>query len=325
LLPSDSDHRVERIWADFESVEAYIIPEASISASASGQEEEEQAVMKTELTIKKVEVEGVGDVKVEYVPMSGPGSRSGKAFQVCLCFLCSWRENLGFADKMNYLVRIFCLLNCTSRIMNRIYKLRLGGGGVPLPKVQIYFLFYPQTNQSINQDGPALIILSILTANIRNCTLPSYKLKALDVFLALASHLTDEAKLDRMVPFVVELLHDEAALVRVGAIRCLMQVVSMSSLAERRLLMRVADGKLAHVSHSDHTLECVHLSGIYHSQYQASNARYGGVCKVCVCAVHERIGGYGGAVFGDGTSVEGPWGVQVGAWNRDGGRRSGRI
>jgi len=34
------------------------------------------------------------------------------------------------------------------------------------------------------------------------------------VFLALAVHLTDEAKLDRMVPYIVDLLHDEAAVVR---------------------------------------------------------------------------------------------------------------
>lgn len=101
---------------------------------------------------------------------------------------------------------------------------------VPFPCLPFHF----QTNQITLKDGPALIILSILTANIRNCTLPSCKLKALDVFLALASHLTDEAKLDRMVPFIIELLHDEAALVKVGAIRCLIQVVSAFDLKPKR-------------------------------------------------------------------------------------------
>jgi phosphoinositide-3-kinase regulatory subunit 4 len=75
-------------------------------------------------------------------------------------------------------------------------------------------------------DGPALIILALVTANIRNCSLPSSKVRALDVFLALACHLTDEAKLDRMVPYIVELLQDDAALVRSAALRTLMQVVS---------------------------------------------------------------------------------------------------
>ena len=75
------------------------------------------------------------------------------------------------------------------------------------------------------QDGPALIILALVTANIRNCRLPSSKVRALDVLLALSCRLTDEAKLDRMVPYIIELLHDESALVRSAALRTLMQTV----------------------------------------------------------------------------------------------------
>lgn len=74
-------------------------------------------------------------------------------------------------------------------------------------------------------DGPALIILALITANVRNCSLPSSKLRALDVFLALSSHLTDEAKLDRMIPYIVDLLHDDSPIVRGGALKTLMQVV----------------------------------------------------------------------------------------------------
>lgn len=77
----------------------------------------------------------------------------------------------------------------------------------------------------IFQDGAALIILGLVTANVRNCSLPSSKVRALDVFLPLPCHLTDEDKLDRMVPYIVELL-DDAALVRSAALRTLMQVVS---------------------------------------------------------------------------------------------------
>jgi phosphoinositide-3-kinase, regulatory subunit 4 len=66
-------------------------------------------------------------------------------------------------------------------------------------------------------DGPALILLALLTANVRTCKLPSSKLRALDVFLAVAPHLTDEAKLDRMIPYVVELLQDDSPLVRSAA------------------------------------------------------------------------------------------------------------
>lgn len=82
--------------------------------------------------------------------------------------------------------------------------------------------------KAIAIDGPALIVLALATANIRNCTLPSYKLRALDVLLALSPYLTDEAKLDRMVPHIVDLLHDDAAIIRAAAMRTLMQIVCRS-------------------------------------------------------------------------------------------------
>lgn len=85
---------------------------------------------------------------------------------------------------------------------------------------------YFSVNELACLDGPALIILALVTANIRNCSLPSSKVRALDVFLALSCHLTDEAKLDRMVPYIVDLLHDDAAIVRSAALRTSMQVVS---------------------------------------------------------------------------------------------------
>ena len=95
-------------------------------------------------------------------------------------------------------------------------------------KVDLSFFFLQCTFLTVNPiDGPALIILALVTANIRNCSLPSSKVRALDVFLALACHLTDEAKLDRMVPYVVELLQDDAALVHLAALGTLMQVVSI--------------------------------------------------------------------------------------------------
>ncbi|KIJ34241.1 hypothetical protein M422DRAFT_263736 [Sphaerobolus stellatus SS14] len=78
--------------------------------------------------------------------------------------------------------------------------------------------------QAALEDGIALIILSMVYANIRNCTFPSSKARALDVLLALSTRLTDEAKLDRLVPYVMDLIHDEAAIVRAAALRTLVQV-----------------------------------------------------------------------------------------------------
>jgi len=107
-------------------------------------------------------------------------------------------------------------------------------------------------------DGPALIILALVTANIRNCSLPSSKVRALDVFLALACHLTDEAKLDRMVPYIVELLQDDSALVRSAALRTLMQVVSIFFVV--CLIFIESYFYLAHDRLGDHAFKRVDLS-----------------------------------------------------------------
>ena len=74
-------------------------------------------------------------------------------------------------------------------------------------------------------DGPALVILALVCANIRNSSLPTTKIRALDILLALSVNLTDEAKLDRLLPYVIELLHDETPVVRAAALRTTLQVV----------------------------------------------------------------------------------------------------
>jgi phosphoinositide-3-kinase, regulatory subunit 4 len=78
-------------------------------------------------------------------------------------------------------------------------------------------------------DGPALIVLSLLCANIRNCVRPTSVLRALDLFLALTQFLSDEIKLDRLLPYVVALFQDEVASVRAAALRTMTQIVSFIS------------------------------------------------------------------------------------------------
>ncbi|KAI0672432.1 hypothetical protein C8Q78DRAFT_971156 [Trametes maxima] len=155
-LPSDSDHRMERIWADYESVEPYLVNDAA-----------EETVM---------------DVKVDYTPQ--------------------FVATRPFHD----------VLPVELSIPNRESKLHSA---------------WSTMKRAAADDGPALIILSLICANIRNCYLPSSKVRALDVCLALSAHLTDEAKLDRMVPYIVDLLHDDAALVRASALRTLLQVLML--------------------------------------------------------------------------------------------------
>jgi phosphoinositide-3-kinase, regulatory subunit 4 len=50
--------------------------------------------------------------------------------------------------------------------------------------------------------------------------------------LFLSCYLTDEAKLDRLIPYVVDLLHDDAAVVRAAAVRTILQVVIDSKLVD---------------------------------------------------------------------------------------------
>jgi phosphoinositide-3-kinase, regulatory subunit 4 len=88
-------------------------------------------------------------------------------------------------------------------------------------------------------DGTALIILSLVLSNIRSCTLPSSKLKALDLLLFLSCYLTDEAKLDRLIPYVVDLLHDDSALIRAAAARTILQVASTTSVISTYLWQKL--------------------------------------------------------------------------------------
>ncbi|KAL9539523.1 hypothetical protein MBANPS3_010209 [Mucor bainieri] len=73
----------------------------------------------------------------------------------------------------------------------------------------------------------SLILLSYVCSLLRNTLYPSSKLKAMDILLALAERLPDDVKLDRLVPYLVELLKDNATLVRANAIKTLTKVLCM--------------------------------------------------------------------------------------------------
>ncbi|KAI9313626.1 hypothetical protein BX666DRAFT_1978506 [Dichotomocladium elegans] len=73
----------------------------------------------------------------------------------------------------------------------------------------------------------SLIFLSFVCSLLRNVSYPSSKLKALDILLALGERLPDDIKLDRLVPYLMDLLTDQAALVRANAIKTLTQVLCM--------------------------------------------------------------------------------------------------
>ncbi|CAD6933253.1 unnamed protein product [Tilletia laevis] len=80
----------------------------------------------------------------------------------------------------------------------------------------------------LQHDGPALVLLSVITANIRNCLRPSSKSRSIDMLLHLTClFLSDEAKLDRVLPFVIALVDDEAPVVRAQAVVACTQVCQL--------------------------------------------------------------------------------------------------
>jgi phosphoinositide-3-kinase regulatory subunit 4 len=85
------------------------------------------------------------------------------------------------------------------------------------------FSYLAEPNSS--SDGPAILLLNIVTSSIRNCLWPSNRLHGLQLFSKLCPHLQDEDRIDRIIPFVVELLSDEVAVVRAEACRVLVEVV----------------------------------------------------------------------------------------------------
>jgi phosphoinositide-3-kinase regulatory subunit 4 len=60
---------------------------------------------------------------------------------------------------------------------------------------------------------------------MRNTAKPQSIVEACDTVLALSDRISDEAKLDRVLPYLITLLGDENAIVRVAALRAVTQLV----------------------------------------------------------------------------------------------------
>ena len=77
------------------------------------------------------------------------------------------------------------------------------------------------------EDDGTLIFLTLVVSSIRNTARAASKVRACDVLLAFAERLTDEAKLDRVLPYLVSLLTDKADIVVVSAIRSIAQLLQL--------------------------------------------------------------------------------------------------
>lgn len=78
-------------------------------------------------------------------------------------------------------------------------------------------------------DDGTLIFLTMVAASLRNTARSASKVRACDVLLAFSERLTDEAKLDRVLPYLMTLLNDDVDVVAIAALRSVTQLLAMVS------------------------------------------------------------------------------------------------
>ncbi|KIW34168.1 uncharacterized protein PV07_00963 [Cladophialophora immunda] len=75
-------------------------------------------------------------------------------------------------------------------------------------------------------DG-SLLFLTLVESSLRNTAKASARLKACDLLVAFAERLPDEAKLDRILPYIVGLVADQSDVVRAAAIYAMTSIFEM--------------------------------------------------------------------------------------------------
>ena len=76
-------------------------------------------------------------------------------------------------------------------------------------------------------DDGTLIFLTMVVSSLRNSAHAAAKITACDIMLAFSERLTDEAKLDRVLPYLITLLNDKSDMVVVSVIRTITQLLDM--------------------------------------------------------------------------------------------------
>jgi phosphoinositide-3-kinase regulatory subunit 4 len=76
-----------------------------------------------------------------------------------------------------------------------------------------------------NSNDGALIFLTIVTSAFRSTARSTARVRACELLLAFSERITDEAKMDRVLPYLMSLLHDTSDICRVAALRSLTQLV----------------------------------------------------------------------------------------------------
>ncbi|ORY02044.1 phosphoinositide 3-kinase regulatory subunit 4 [Clohesyomyces aquaticus] len=82
-------------------------------------------------------------------------------------------------------------------------------------------------NRSLAIDDGNLIFLTIIASCMRGTARASARLRGFELLLAFSERLTDEAKLDRVVPYIIVHLADKSEQVKIAAIRTVTQILAM--------------------------------------------------------------------------------------------------
>ncbi len=82
-------------------------------------------------------------------------------------------------------------------------------------------------NRTRPADNGTLIFLALIVASLRNSARTISRVHACDLLLAFAERITDDAKIDRILPFVMSLVNDRTDIVKAAAIRTVTQLVSI--------------------------------------------------------------------------------------------------
>ncbi|EHY55054.1 Serine/threonine-protein kinase ppk19 [Exophiala dermatitidis] len=83
----------------------------------------------------------------------------------------------------------------------------------------------PESDPSLYNGS--LIFLTLVVSSMRNTARASARLKACDLLVAFAERLPDEARLDRVLPYVVSLLADSSDVVKASAIHAMTSIFEM--------------------------------------------------------------------------------------------------
>ncbi|KAH4184863.1 non-specific serine/threonine protein kinase [Parastagonospora nodorum] len=105
----------------------------------------------------------------------------------------------------------------------------------PKPNAKVFPLYVNIPNYqhqvtpapSLAIDDGNLVFLTIIVSCLRGTARASARVRGLELLMAFSERLTDEAKLDRVIPYVTQLLTDKSEQVKIAALRTLTQILSM--------------------------------------------------------------------------------------------------